>query len=958
MLPSEHAHQSPGSQDEQTAATSLGHAWRRLRLKSQLIVTIVGLGLIPLAASSYLNMRTSSRAMMSQAFDQLESVRELKKNEIQKFFSTTQVQSEALASGPFVIEGVLGLSSAFDRLETMLPEDQTRQDVLSAYAQAARSDEQFSTAYRNRTEQAPVVLDSSPTAAGGLILRDLYVTQNPNSYTEKQALDRATDRSLYTRLHRRYHPFFRGMMSRLSFKDILIVTPDDGTVVYSVRKALDFGTSLKTGAFRDTGIAQIFEQVVATGESAFSDFEKYRPALDLPSAFVATPVMDQGALIGVMIVGLAVDELNAITMQSSGMGQTGHSFLLGPDLTMRSQRRDSTDPSILSAKVDTEASREASAGNSGVRVVTGADGVPVLSAFAPLSLPDLDWSLLVEIDEAEVHEAISPLVSNAIASLVVAGAILLACSILLARLIVRPINDAAHVASCIADGNLESTINTRDGNEINEMLQALARMQAQLRERLESDRQVMQSMSRITQALNNTSAGVLVTDTDDTIVFANSSARRSLAQIPNGPADEQIVGLKTSKLPFPIAGQNGQPAAQIQLGAQTVRASANGVVDANGERLGRVVEWRDWTTEQSIETEIRELIQAAHAGDLSQRLSLTGKGGFFLALSEGMNDLVGIAHQIVSDMGMVLSGLAKGDLSTHVTTQYQGEFDNLKQDANSTVKRLTEIVERVQSGADSVLNGAGELSRSSQDLDRMISVQAANLEQTSQSIGKIHEAVQSNASNAERASTLSGNVNHDAASGREVVDSAVAAMAEIHESSAAIADIISVIDEIAFQTNLLALNASVEAARAGEHGLGFAVVAREVRGLAVRSAGAAHKIKELINDSVDKVDDGSRLVNETGQIFEQIVNGISEVASLVSGISDSSLAQAQSVGNVSQTIQTMDEATARNNNMVIDSTRNAATLDREAAELKNVLKFFTGAARVNSITTVPRRKAS
>lgn len=292
---------------------------------------------------------------------------------------------------------------------------------------------------------------------------------------------------------------------------------------------------------------------------------------------------------------------------------------------------------------------------------------------------------------------------------------------------------------------------------------------------------------------------------------------------------------------------------------------ANPIFDSNNERVGTVVEWNDRTKEAQIEKEVAGLVQSANSGNLSVRLSDEGKEGFYLRLAQGLNSLVATVDETVTDMGEMLDSLATGNLTQRIEGDYRGAYEKLKKDANTTAEKLTEVLGRIRTSANLVASGAEEISQGNADLSQRTEEQASSLEETASSMEEMTSTVRQNADNAKVANQLAEETCDKATKGGEVVTRAVESMSEINSSSKKIADIIGVIDEIAFQTNLLALNAAVEAARAGEQGRGFAVVAGEVRNLAQRSAAAAKEIKDLIRDSVSKVEDGTLLVNESGE---------------------------------------------------------------------------------------------
>src|SRR5690606_33570566 len=257
-----------------------------------------------------------------------------------------------------------------------------------------------------------------------------------------------------------------------------------------------------------------------------------------------------------------------------------------------------------------------------------------------------------------------------------------------------------------------------------------------------------------------------------------------------------------------------------------------------------------------VNAEIKQLVDAAVAGDFSRR----GDAGRFEFVYREMigtlNELMASSDRGLGEVGALLSAVAEGDLSRRAATDLPGQFGDLAGDANRTVAKLTQIVGRIREGSDSINSAAEEIAAGNNDLSRRTEQQAASLEETASSMEELTSTVRQNADNARQANQLAIGAADVAGKGGEVVGRVVDTMSAINESSRKIVDIISVIDGIAFQTNILALNAAVEAARAGEQGRGFAVVASEVRSLAQRSAGAAKEIKGLIDNSVEKVQNG------------------------------------------------------------------------------------------------------
>lgn len=468
------------------------------------------------------------------------------------------------------------------------------------------------------------------------------------------------------------------------------------------------------------------------------------------------------------------------------------------------------------------------------------------------------------------------------------------------------------------------------------------------------NKRIADENARVREALDNVTANVMIADNDANIIYLNKAVQ-SMMRTAESDLKKELPNFDSSQLlgknidSFHRNPHHQRNIIQNLTQAYHGKASAGGrsfTVIANpvfkdGERVGTVVEWADKTAEMSIESEIDDMVDAASKGEFTRQISCEGKDGFFLNLSKGLNDLVGMVEVALNDVIRMLGAMAKGDLSERITRDYAGAFGQLKADANSTADKLTEVIGNIRISSKTIATSADEIAQGNADLSQRTEEQASSLEETASSMEEMTSTVKQSSENATEANTVALDAQERAREGGLVVQNAVSAMDEINQSSKKIADIIGVIDEIAFQTNLLALNAAVEAARAGEQGRGFAVVAGEVRNLAQRSAAAAKEIKDLIRDSVSKVDDGTELVNKSGQTLSEIVSSVNKVTQMVQDIALAAREQTSGIEQVNTAISQMDEMTQQNAALVEQASAAGQSMADQAKSMTNVIAFFS-----------------
>lgn len=483
-------------------------------------------------------------------------------------------------------------------------------------------------------------------------------------------------------------------------------------------------------------------------------------------------------------------------------------------------------------------------------------------------------------------------------------------------------------------------------------------------------------VARLQSAVDGAQANLMICDQDLNITYANpaviammANREAELREIWPGFDTRNLVGQCIDQFHKNPAHQrrllsdiNSLPAqAEIKVGSLEFSVNATAILDAEGNWMGNMVEWQDVTEQKSAERAIAGLIESAGRGELNERIDATQYQGFLKNLSTGINELLDSVVEPLQASTRVMQALAEGDLSQEMQGEFAGEFAVIRDAVNTCSGNLKNMVNQIRDSASTIGTSASEISRGNADLSQRTEEQASSLEETASSMEELTSTVKQNADNARQANQLASGARDQAEKGGEVVSRAVTAMSEINGSSKKIADIIGVIDEIAFQTNLLALNAAVEAARAGEQGRGFAVVASEVRNLAQRSAEAAKEIKTLINDSVEKVSEGTKLVDESGTTLSEIVNSVKKVSDIIAEITAASEEQATGIDQVNKAVMEMDKMTQENAALVEEATAAGESMDEQAQGLSELMEFFNvGDASLDQAmsTTSAERRAT
>jgi methyl-accepting chemotaxis protein len=853
---------------------------RRLILASLLLMSLV-----PLAVLGLSMYRSASAALRKEAFARLEAVRTITAESVERYFASLANEIAATAATGMPVEAL----TAFRAAVAELPAEQ---DPAARRALAAAYVTSFNAAYREANgsdvDMQPYI-DAMPPS--GVQMQGLYIAKNPHPTGSKQLLDDAGDGSAYSAAHRRFHPLFRQMLERFGVYDVFLIDAASGQIVYTVFKETDFGTSLVTGPLASSNLAKVYAQALARGRSGavtFGEFDRYLPSYLAPAGFVATPLMADDTLVGVLAFQVPLDTTSKIIGETAGLGETGETYAVGPDKLFRSNSRFAKELGFGSTiinpkvKVDTAPVRDVfEADSSGTGTSIDYRSQPVLSSWCPVEISRGDaagekpvrWALISEVDEAEILAPVHRLRTFALGLFGLTAAGIIAASVLISR-------------------------------------------------RLTRDQEVQRRLSEMVQ---NTAVRLMFADPDLKITYMN-------------PASEEGLRRLQHLLPYPVDEMIGKPIdifhreperqrrlladpanlphrTNLELGDEVLDLNVSALRDAKGRYMGPLLTWEVITDRVRAEQRERDL----QAEIVAKKEDLERK---------------------VNHLSEVFTAASQGDLSRPVTIDGTDEMAVLGSNATRMLGELRAIIGQITEAADQQNDGARMIAESAASLSDGAQSQAASVEEMTAAVEQLVGSIDTISQSAVDSRVQAHKTTELAQAGSRAVGDAIESMRTIRRSSEQIEEIIQVISEIASQTNLLALNAAIEAARAGEHGLGFAVVADEVRKLAERSSEAAKEITMLIHESTKRVEAGASVSEKVGQSLEAIVAAVEATAAGIAAIAASTESQSANAAEVKMAIRSVSQTTESNAAASEEMAASAEQLGAQAEGLRELVKRF------------------
>ncbi len=757
--------------------------FKKINIGKKLLLAIIIPTLLSVGVISLIGYFTAKQTLEDQSFKQLMAVRESKKIQIENYFQQIRKQISTFSEDRMIIDAMLQFNSRFYSRSGEL--SKSDEDQLRDYYKT-----EFLPRLNKNLEQTANIESFWPKQERILSIQSEYLAANTFPTGEKDRMIDSKTKSRYSDAHVKYHPIIRNYLKTFGYYDIFLIDHESGSIVYSVFKEVDFGTSLLDGPYKDTNFAKAFRAARMATKKDFvlmTDFEPYSPSYNAPAAFIASPIFRGEKKIGVLIFQMPIVEINRVMTGDSnwereGLGKSGETYLIGLDHKMRNNSRfliedkqnylsqikklgvdskvvrqiENLQTTILLQEIQTEVTDAALAGKTGTKIIEDYRKIPVLSAYAPVNIPDVQWAILSEIDEAEAFDMITTIRNYLGGVLFLMLFLLSGLAFFIARTITRPVNDLVAMSMDIAqgEGDLTKRMKVASKDELGDLstwfnmfLERLNNMISEIKIHAENINVSSQEMalgnhdlsSRTHQQSSSLEETATAMEEINSIVQKNAEDAKNANEITQ-KAQQSVVGSRTELLETVNKSIDTN---QDML--QNLQRTNNSVVTAMEEIMENSKKIEGITTlmnDIAFQTNLLALnasVEAARAGEHGKGFAVVASEVRKLAhRSAKASTEIGVLVQtslesITSGRNLVKDGEQDMD---KMRTKIETMLNNLKSETDSnlngiltTVKEVSEVMENIKEASEEQAEGVEQINKSIADMDRITQENSALVEQ-------------------------------------------------------------------------------------------------------------------------------------------------------------------------------------------------------------------------------------